>query len=59
MKVIQSDYINKHESPSESCDECFDWFDLNELDQVFVVQTEEDELLVFCDDYTCYHNYTN
>jgi hypothetical protein len=56
MKIIKSDYINKNEAPTDSCDECSNYFDLSEFDQVFVVQTD-DELLTFCDDYICYHNY--
>ena len=59
MKTIQEAYIHKNQAPTDSCDDCSSWFDLSELDQVFVVQTEYDELLTFCDDYVCYHNYTN
>ena len=57
MKILQSDYIHKNEAITDSCDDCFNWFDLSELDQVYVVQTEDDELFTFCNDYVCYHNF--
>lgn len=57
MKIIQSDYIHKNEAPTDSCDECHDRFDLSDQEQVFVVQTEDDELFAFCDSHTCYDDY--
>tara|TARA_R100000734_G_scaffold17975_1_gene14514 strand:- start:780 stop:989 length:210 start_codon:yes stop_codon:yes gene_type:complete len=57
MKIIQSDYIHKNDIPTDICDDCSNSFDLNQSDQVFVIQTEDDELFAFCNDYNCYHNY--
>ena len=57
MKILQSDYIHKNEAITDSCDECSSLFELSELDQVYVVQTEDDEIFSFCNEYNCYHNF--
>jgi hypothetical protein len=49
-------YEQAKEYLTQLYDWCSNYFDLSEFDQVFVVQTD-DELLTFCDDYICYHNY--
>ena len=57
MKILNKDYINKNDLIDSQCEYCNEWFDVYFDDGIFVVQLENDTLLTFCKDYSCYENY--